>query len=142
MTVEIKVPSVGESISEVTIDQWLKKEGEAIERDKTLAVLESEKATVELPAEATGTVTKILKKPGDTAQVGETIAIIDTDARPTVSATQTAAPQPSTPAKAKAAAPPRPEEPPPMLKNEQVVKPQDTPETTSASPAASRRKSF
>src|SRR5919197_846351 len=93
MTVEIKIPSVGESVNEVTIDQWLKKEGEAIERDKTVAVLESEKATVELPAEASGTLTKILKKPGDTAQVGETIAIIDTDVKPTVSATQSAAPK-------------------------------------------------
>lgn len=90
MTVELKVPSVGESITEVTIDSWLKQEGEAIERDKTVAVLESEKATVELPAETSGTLTKILKKPGDTAHVGETIAIIDTDAKPTVSATQVA----------------------------------------------------
>ncbi|HWN94250.1 MAG TPA: 2-oxoglutarate dehydrogenase complex dihydrolipoyllysine-residue succinyltransferase [Methylomirabilota bacterium] len=104
MTVEIKVPSVGESVSEVTIDQWLKKEGEAIERDKTVAVLESEKATVELPAEASGTITKILKKSGETAQVGETIAIIDTDAKPTASATQTAAPKDQEPAE-----PPRPE---------------------------------
>ena len=90
MTVEIKVPSVGESITEVTIDSWLKKEGEAIERDNAVAVLESEKATVELPAETSGTLTKILKKPGDIAQVGETIAIIDTEAKPTVSATQSA----------------------------------------------------
>ena len=90
MTVEIKVPSVGESITEVTIESWLKKEGESIERDNAVAVLESEKATVELPAETSGTLTKILKKPGDTAQVGETIAIIDTEAKPTVSATQPA----------------------------------------------------
>jgi 2-oxoglutarate dehydrogenase E2 component (dihydrolipoamide succinyltransferase) len=99
MTVEVKVPSVGESVTEVTIDSWLKKEGESIERDKTVAVLESEKATVELPAQASGTLTKILKKPGDTAQVGETIAIIDTEAKPTVSATQAAPkPAPATPA--------------------------------------------
>ena len=93
MTVEIKVPSVGESVSEVTIDHWLKQEGEAIERDKTLAVLESEKATVELPAEASGTVKKILKKAGSTAQVGEVIAIIDTEGKPTVTATATSAPK-------------------------------------------------
>ena len=74
MTVELKVPSVGESITEVTIEQWLKREGEAIERDAAVAVLESEKATVELPSETAGTLAKILKKPGDTAQVGETIA--------------------------------------------------------------------
>ena len=86
MTVEIKVPSVGESVSEVTIEQWLKKEGETVERDKTVAVLESEKATVELPAEVTGTLTKILKRSGDTARVGEIIAVIDTEAKPVASA--------------------------------------------------------
>ncbi len=82
MTVELKVPSVGESVTEVTIEQWLKREGEAIERDMPVAVLESEKATVELPSETAGTLAKILKKPGDTAQVGETIAIIDTEGKP------------------------------------------------------------
>jgi 2-oxoglutarate dehydrogenase E2 component (dihydrolipoamide succinyltransferase) len=111
MTVEIKVPAVGESVSEVTIEQWLKQEGEAIERDKTLAVLESEKATVELPAEASGTVKKLLKKAGESAQVGEVIAIIDTDGKPTVSTTTTAAPKaeskpaPAAPAKKSAPAP-------------------------------------
>ena len=109
MTVELKVPSVGESITEVTIDSWLKNEGDAIERDNPVAVIESEKATVELPAEASGTLTKILKRPGDTAHVGETIAIIDTEARPTASAAQAAAPKPAEARKSKpAAAPPPP----------------------------------
>jgi len=114
MTVELKVPSVGESITEVTIDSWLKKEGEAIERDNPVAVLESEKATVELPAETSGTLTKILKKPGDTAQVGETIAIIDTDAKPTVSATQAGPPMAESPKPKAAPTPPKlpPERPP------------------------------
>jgi 2-oxoglutarate dehydrogenase E2 component (dihydrolipoamide succinyltransferase) len=102
MTVELKVPSVGESVTEVTIEQWLKREGEAIERDMAVAVLESEKATVELPSETAGTLTKILKKPGDTAQVGETIAIIDTDGKP--SASPAPAAKPAEPAKA---APPK-----------------------------------
>lgn len=79
---EIKVPQMGESISEVTIDKWLLKEGDAVERDKPIAVLESDKATVELPAESAGTLTKILKKPGDTAKVGEVIAVIDANAKP------------------------------------------------------------
>lgn len=126
MTVEIKVPSVGESVTEVTIDSWLKKEGEAIERDKTVAVLESEKATVELPAEASGTLTKILKKSGDTAQVGETIAIIDTEAKPTVSTTQVAASKeekPVEPPKPKTVPPEIPTPPPPAPKAEAVVAP-------------------
>src|ERR1043165_4798525 len=105
MTVELKVPSVGESVTEVTIEQWLKREGEAIERDMAVAVLESEKATVELPSETAGTLAKILKKPGDTAQVGETIAIIDTDGKPS------ARPAPAT----KPAEPPQPKVVPPKL---------------------------
>jgi 2-oxoglutarate dehydrogenase E2 component (dihydrolipoamide succinyltransferase) len=104
MTVEVKVPSVGESVTEVTIDKWMKREGEAIERDKTVAVLESEKATVELPAEASGTLSRILKKSGETAQVGETIAIIDTDGKATASATQPA-PVKETKSSARSAAP-------------------------------------
>jgi len=122
MTIEIKVPSVGESVSEVTIDQWLKQEGEAIERDKTVAVLESEKATVELPAEASGTLTKILKKSGETAQVGETIAIIDTDGKPTVSVTQTAVPKEQKPPPPKVSA----QQPPPVPKQEAQPKAEPT----------------
>jgi 2-oxoglutarate dehydrogenase E2 component (dihydrolipoamide succinyltransferase) len=83
---EIKVPQIGESITEVTIDKWLFKEGDAVERDKPIAVLESDKATLELPAESGGTLTKILKKPGDTAKVGEVIAVIDADAKPATKA--------------------------------------------------------
>jgi len=77
---DIKVPQIGESITEVTIDKWLIKEGDVVERDRAIAVIESDKATMELPAEAGGTLTKILKKAGDTAKVGEVIATIDTTA--------------------------------------------------------------
>ena len=110
MTVEIKVPSVGESVTEVTIEQWMKKEGEAIERDATVAVLESEKATVELPASVAGTITKILKQRGETAQVGETIALLDTEGKPAAAFAPTAKPDaPATPkAPAPAPAPPVP----------------------------------
>lgn len=50
MTIELKVPAVGESITEVEIGDWLKTEGAAVAKDETLAVIETEKATVELPA--------------------------------------------------------------------------------------------
>jgi 2-oxoglutarate dehydrogenase E2 component (dihydrolipoamide succinyltransferase) len=133
MTVEVKVPSVGESVTEVTIDSWLKKEGEPIERDKTVAVLESEKATVELPAQASGTLTKILKKPGDTAQVGETIAIIDTEAKPTASATQTAPKQAAAPA-----APAAPSPVPPKLPSTPSPAPQERPPQPQPPPQAAR----
>ena len=140
MRVEVKVPAVGESVSEVTIDHWLKQEGEAIERDKTVAVLESEKATVELPAEASGTLTQILKKPGETAQVGETIAIIDTEGKPTVSATQPAPKPPvgipkpaeAKPAEAKAVPPSMPSSPPPMAPKPAAPAPPPRAEPTKA----------
>ena len=77
MPIELKVPEVGESISEVEIGDWLKRKGETVQKDEPMVTLESEKATVELPAPAAGTVTELLKKKGDVAKVGEVIAIIE-----------------------------------------------------------------
>jgi len=77
MSIELKVPEVGESISEVEIGDWLKRKGETVQKDEPMVTLESEKATVELPAPAAGTVTELLKKKGDVAKVGEVIAIIE-----------------------------------------------------------------
>src|SRR5688572_12817149 len=77
MPIELKVPEVGESISEVEIGDWLKRKGEAVQKDEPVVTLESEKATVELPAPAAGTVTEVLKKKGDVAKIGEVIAIIE-----------------------------------------------------------------
>lgn len=75
-TEELRVPEVGESITEVVIGQWHKQEGDAVERDEELVELESEKATFEAPAPIAGTLIKILKQPGDSAEVGEVIAYI------------------------------------------------------------------
>lgn len=77
MAVELKVPEVGESISEVQVAKWLKGQGERVERDQPVAELESDKATVELPAPAAGTISRLLKKEGETAAVGEIIAYIE-----------------------------------------------------------------
>ena len=68
---------MGESITEVTIGAWHKQEGEAVEKDENLLDIESEKATFEVPAPVAGVVTKILKKQGDKATVGETVAVVD-----------------------------------------------------------------
>jgi len=76
MAVELRVPEVGESIKEVQIGAWLKKEGDSIERDEALVEIESDKATLELPAPVSGTLTKVLKKKGETVQVGDLIATI------------------------------------------------------------------
>jgi 2-oxoglutarate dehydrogenase E2 component (dihydrolipoamide succinyltransferase) len=79
MPVEIKVPSVGESITEVTLVKWIKKAGEWVERDETIAELESEKATFEINAEQAGILTTIAAE-GDTLKIGDIACSIDTDA--------------------------------------------------------------
>ena len=82
MPVELKVPSVGESISEVEIGEWLKSKGEFVAKDEPVVTLESEKATVELPAPVSGIIADVVKKKGDTAAVGEVIGFIDKDGKP------------------------------------------------------------
>ncbi|MGV3587157.1 MAG: 2-oxoglutarate dehydrogenase complex dihydrolipoyllysine-residue succinyltransferase [Adhaeribacter sp.] len=72
---EIKIPTVGESITEVTISKWLKKDGEQVAMDEILCELESDKATFELPAEAAGTL-KIIAQEGETIPVGSVICKI------------------------------------------------------------------
>lgn len=82
MALELKVPSVGESIREIEIGQWLKKEGEAVREGETVAILESEKATVDLPAPVAGIMGRHLKGPGQVAVVGEVIGSIESAAAP------------------------------------------------------------
>jgi 2-oxoglutarate dehydrogenase E2 component (dihydrolipoamide succinyltransferase) len=80
MSVEIKVPAVGESISEVTLVKWLIKEGGWAERDEVIAELESEKATFEINAEQAGMVTQFAKE-GDTLAIGAIVGSIDSNAK-------------------------------------------------------------
>src|SRR2546430_570583 len=82
MAIELKVPSLGESITEVEIGDWLKVKGEKVRKDEPLVTLESEKATVELPAPEAGVLTKVLKQKGEVAKVGETIAYLEKDGQP------------------------------------------------------------
>jgi len=79
MSLELKVPVVGESITEVEIGGWLKKQGQVVQKDEPVVTLESEKATVELPAPETGTITQVLKQKGEVAKVGEVIAYLEKD---------------------------------------------------------------
>ena len=76
MPVEIKIPSVGESINEVTLIKWLKRDGEWVERDEVLAELESEKATFEINAEQAG-ILKTSANEGDTLKIGDVVCSID-----------------------------------------------------------------
>lgn len=80
MSIDIKVPVVGESITEVTLAKWVKKDGEYVEMDEVIAELESEKATFEINAEKAGTVTHKAAE-GDTLAIGDVVCSIDTDAK-------------------------------------------------------------
>ncbi len=103
--IEIKVPTVGESINEVTLVKWLKADGEYVERDEVIAELESEKATFELNAEQAG-VLKTVGKEGDTLNIGDVVAQIDeTAAKPEGSAEPAAESAASVPAKKEEAQP-------------------------------------
>ena len=95
MTVDITIPSPGESITEVTLGAWKKQDGAWIEKDDLLAEIGSDKATLELRAPASGAL-KILQLEGDTVKVGAAVAAVDTNAsRPAGSAaTQSSAPAP------------------------------------------------
>jgi len=80
MPVDLKVPSVGESITEVYIGSWLKREGDAVEKDEAVVEVETDKATLEVPASVSGVLAEVLKQEGDAAGVGEVIARIEAGA--------------------------------------------------------------
>ncbi|MEH6680547.1 MAG: 2-oxoglutarate dehydrogenase complex dihydrolipoyllysine-residue succinyltransferase [Sediminicola sp.] len=79
MILEMKVPSPGESITEVEIAEWLVKDGDYVEKDQAIAEVDSDKATLELPAEASGTIT-LKAEVGDAVAVGAVVCLIDTSA--------------------------------------------------------------
>ena len=80
MIIEMKVPSPGESISEVEIAQWLVSNGEYVEKDQNIAEVDSDKATLDLPAQESGTIT-LKAQEGDTVLVGDIVCLIDTSAK-------------------------------------------------------------
>lgn len=79
MILEMKVPSPGESITEVEIAEWLVEDGDYVEKDQAIAEVDSDKATLELPAEASGTIT-LKAEEGDAVEVGQVVCLIDTSA--------------------------------------------------------------
>ncbi|MBT7619742.1 MAG: 2-oxoglutarate dehydrogenase complex dihydrolipoyllysine-residue succinyltransferase [Flavobacteriales bacterium] len=80
MLLEMRVPSPGESISEVEIAEWLVEDGDYVEKDQSIAEIDSDKATLELPAEESGTI-KIVVGDGETVAVGDVVCIINTSAK-------------------------------------------------------------
>lgn len=101
MPIELRVPTVGESVTEAQIGQWLKKEGDWVEQDEAVCELDTEKASVEVFAPKAGVLVSISKRNGDFATVGDAIGLIDENApKPTGKSAPTAAPaaSPSAPA--------------------------------------------
>jgi 2-oxoglutarate dehydrogenase E2 component (dihydrolipoamide succinyltransferase) len=80
MILEMPVPSPGESISEVEIAQWLVEDGDYVEKDQTIAEVDSDKATLDLPAQESGTIT-LKAQEGDTVLVGDIVCLIDTSGK-------------------------------------------------------------
>ena len=87
---EVKVPSLGESIVEATIGQWLKREGDAVESGEAIAELETDKVNVEVIAEESGVLAQILKQVGDTVAIGDVIAVIAEGQAPSAPAPESA----------------------------------------------------
>src|SRR6202158_4257960 len=104
MAIEVRIPTLGESVSEGVIVRWIKADGEAVKTDEPLLELETDKASVEIPAERAG-VLRIVKPEGSPAQVGEVVARIEEDGaparpaattQPTASAPKSESPPPKT----------------------------------------------
>ena len=107
MILEMKVPSPGESIKEVEIATWLVKDGDYVEKDQAIAEVDSDKATLELPAEMSGIIT-LKAEEGDTVAVGAVVCLIDTDGAKPAGGTPAAAPVAEAPKAAPAPVAPAP----------------------------------
>ncbi|MEO1484734.1 MAG: 2-oxoglutarate dehydrogenase complex dihydrolipoyllysine-residue succinyltransferase [Bacteroidota bacterium] len=111
MVLEMKVPSPGESITEVEIAEWLVQDGDYVEKDQAIAEVDSDKATLELPAEESGIIT-LKAEEGDAVAVGEVVCLIDTSAaKPEGGAAAEAAPKAEEKPAEKPAETPKPAEP-------------------------------
>jgi 2-oxoglutarate dehydrogenase E2 component (dihydrolipoamide succinyltransferase) len=77
VSLELKIPNVGESIQEVQIGQWLKQEGDHVAHDEAVVELETDKASMEIPAPIDGVISKIVKHDGETVAVGDVIAYLE-----------------------------------------------------------------
>jgi len=126
MILEMKVPSPGESITTVEIAEWLVQDGDYVEKDQAIAEVDSDKATLELPAEASGTIT-LKAEEGDEVEVGQIVCLIDTSAE---------APSGDTPKEEKKAEAPKPE--PAKVETPKPAEPAKTYASGSASPAAKK----
>src|SRR5512132_4393569 len=117
MATEIRVPTLGESVTEATVGQWYKKAGDPVTADEPLVELETDKVTVEVPAPASGVLSEIVVKAGDTVAVGSVLGAIaegDGKAKPAPVKATAAAPQPVPQPAPAPVKPPEPPKPPKM----------------------------
>ncbi|HTA88582.1 MAG TPA: 2-oxoglutarate dehydrogenase complex dihydrolipoyllysine-residue succinyltransferase [Polyangiaceae bacterium] len=106
MAIELKVPTVGESITEVQIGEWLKAEGDSVSRDEIIVKIETDKVTVDFSAPTDGVLTQIKVKKGQTAAVGDVIGLIEEGASASVKTPEAPKPEPAKAAPAAQAPPP------------------------------------
>lgn len=129
MPIELKIPSVGESITEVQIAEWLKSDGDTVKKDENVAVIDSEKTTFELPAPENGRL-KILHQAGDTIKVGDVVGHIETNGGPAKAEAGQA------PKEAQAAAPQKKEAAKPVAEQPKVEAKTEKPAPKAPAPAA------
>ncbi|GLG01566.1 dihydrolipoyllysine-residue succinyltransferase component of 2-oxoglutarate dehydrogenase complex [Alicyclobacillus hesperidum subsp. aegles] len=133
---EVKVPSLGESIVEATIGQWLKREGDAVESGETIAELETDKVNVEVIAEQAGVLSSILKQAGEMVGIGDVIAVISEGAAAPAAQPQASAAQPAQAAPAPAAQ--APAQTAPVAQASAQAVPSAAPSTVRATPSVRR----
>src|SRR5258708_31528128 len=111
---EIRVPTLGESVTEATIGKWFKQPGDLVAADEPLVELETEKVTIEVPAPAAGILSEIIAKDGETVAIGALLGQIDQDAGARAAASKSAEPEKATPPPKAVStpAPPPPKAPP------------------------------
>ncbi|AZA57368.1 2-oxoglutarate dehydrogenase complex dihydrolipoyllysine-residue succinyltransferase [Chryseobacterium shandongense] len=134
---EMKVPSPGESITEVEIATWLVKDGDYVEKDQPIAEVDSDKATLELPAEESGVIT-LKAEEGDVVQVGQVVCLIDRDAAKPSGSAAPAAEAPKQEEAPKAAEPAKQEAPAPQPAAQPAAAATQTYATGAPSPAAKK----
>jgi 2-oxoglutarate dehydrogenase E2 component (dihydrolipoamide succinyltransferase) len=127
MPIELKIPSVGESITEVQIAEWLKADGDTVNKDENVAVIDSDKTTFELPAPEGGRL-KILHQAGETIKVGDTVGQIETNGGPAKADGKNEAKAPAQPKKE--ATKPVEEKPKAEAKTEKAAAPAPSPKSS------------
>ncbi len=132
MAVSVQMPALGESVTEGTVTRWLKREGDTVQVDEPLLEVSTDKVDTEIPAPASGVLTKIIAQEDDTVAVGGELAIIGEADTATPAAP---APAPAAPAPAPAAPPPVPAAPPPVPEPAQSA-PAPAPAPAPPAPAA------